>query len=78
MLPVLILLQQHLLCTAVGPKNSHEDLGVCSRILHISGYHCHLIDNLTWKDYQTSNNTMLPQVHLQLNWTSTYELIQSF
>ncbi len=51
-LPVLVLLQQHLLCAAVDSKHRHEDQGVCSCVLHVSCYHGHLVNNLTWK-YQT-------------------------
>lgn len=44
--PVLVLLQQHLLCAAVGSKHRHVDLGVCSGVLHVSCRNVHLVNNL--------------------------------
>lgn len=44
--PVLILLQQHLLCAAIGSKHRHVDLSVRSSVLHISCHNSHLVNNL--------------------------------
>lgn len=49
--PVLILLEQNLFCAAVGTKHRHEDLGVCSSILHISSNNCNLIYKLKTRRY---------------------------
>lgn len=60
-LPVLILLQQHLFCAAIGPKHRHEDLSVCPGVLHVSRYHRHLVDNLCEYVFMSSgNNKLLP------------------
>lgn len=56
--PVLVLLQLHLFCAAVGPKHRHVDSGVCSCTLNVSCFHRHLVYNLTkrFKSLNTNNN----------------------